>query len=93
MAPLPKECGPAHRLKFTPDSRSLVHVSQTGQIYIFKLNINEPSITLNFALNKPNLLKDAVHLLEISANGQYIVAGDHESNIVVWNRNEVTLFT
>jgi hypothetical protein len=31
------------------------------------------------------VLKDAVHLLTVSHDGQFIVAGDHQSNIVVWN--------
>jgi hypothetical protein len=34
------------------------------------------------------VLKDAVHLLTVSHDGQYIIAGDHGSNIVVWTTSD-----
>ena len=35
------------------------------------------------------VLKDAVHLLTVSQDGQYIVAADHRSNIVVWTTDNL----
>ena len=30
------------------------------------------------------VLNDAIHLLTVSEDGQYIIAADHQSRIVVW---------
>jgi hypothetical protein len=34
------------------------------------------------------VLKDAVHLLTVSHDGQFIIAGDHCSNIVVFTTSD-----
>lgn len=91
VAPLPEECAPAHRMKFSADNSRLVIVTLEGQIVVFNLNANEPSVTLSYTLDTSNYLKGPVHLLEISKDKNFIVAGDHESNIVLWRKNEVMI--
>ncbi|XP_034249817.1 U3 small nucleolar RNA-associated protein 4 homolog [Thrips palmi] len=89
VAPLPEECVPSHRMRFSSNNCRLVTVTLDGQIVIFDLTANEPSVTFSCALDTTNYLKGAVHLLEISEDQNLIITGDHESNIVVWKENKV----
>lgn len=87
---LPAECVPAHLLKFSPDSSSLALVSQEGQILIFELNLQDqaPVVAYATALVSSTGFKDTIHLLEISRDGQYIIAGDLQGSIAVWKEKK-----
>lgn len=89
VAPLPEECVPSHRVKFSSDNSSFVIVTLEGKIVVFNLTANEPSVSFSCAFDTTRYLKGAVHLLEISEDKSLIVAGDHESNVAVWKDNEV----
>lgn len=88
VTPLPEECIPSHRMKFSSDNSRLVIVTLEGQIVVFNLTASDASVTFSYALDTTAFFKSAVHLLEISQDKTFIVAGDHESNIVVWKENE-----
>lgn len=77
-------------MRFSSDSSRLVLVSQNGEILIFNLNPIEQSVTFSHSLDTSNVFKDAVHLVEISDNNQFIVAADLQSNISIWKDKQVT---
>lgn len=88
ISSLPEQCVPAHLLKFSSDSSSLFLVTQEGQISVFNLTLNEPSVTLQYTIDTSKVLKDTVHLLAVSGDKKFTIAGDHMSNIAVWKEKE-----
>jgi hypothetical protein len=39
------------------------------------------------------VLRDAVHLLTVSQDGQYVIAADHQGHIVVWTLADLKVST
>lgn len=78
------EVGSAHRITFTSDSSRAVVSTSAGDIAVIQLGGDELLLLHVFHPLDDRLLKDAVHLLTVSHDGQFIVAGDHCSNIVAW---------
>ncbi|XP_069701427.1 U3 small nucleolar RNA-associated protein 4 homolog isoform X2 [Periplaneta americana] len=82
--PIMFEVASAHRILFNSDSTRAIVATSTGDIVIIQLSGDEPVLEHVFHPQDDKTLKDAVHLLTISQDGQFIVAGDHKSNIAVW---------
>ncbi|KAJ9599196.1 hypothetical protein L9F63_010327, partial [Diploptera punctata] len=87
--PLLFDINPAHRIKFTSDSSKAVVVTCTGDIVVIQLNGDDLTVENVCRAREDKLLKDAVHLLTVSQDGKYIVAADHQSNIVVWTLGDL----
>ncbi|KDR20318.1 U3 small nucleolar RNA-associated protein 4 homolog [Zootermopsis nevadensis] len=83
-APVLCEVSSAHRITFTSDSTRAIVSTSTGDIVVIQLGGDELVLEHVFHPLDDRLLKDAVHLLTVSHDGQFIVAGDHCSNIIVW---------
>lgn len=78
------EVGSAHRIVFTSDSTRAIVSTSTGDIVVIQLAGDELTVEHILCPLDDRLLKGAAHLLTVSHNGQFIVAGDVWSNIVVW---------
>ncbi|KAJ9595879.1 hypothetical protein L9F63_012938, partial [Diploptera punctata] len=87
--PLLFDINPAHRIKFTSDSSEAVVVTCTGDIVVIQLNGGDLTVENVCRAREDKLLKDAVHLLTVSQDGKYVVAADHQSNIVVWTLSDL----
>ncbi|KAL3276043.1 hypothetical protein HHI36_020772 [Cryptolaemus montrouzieri] len=69
---------------FTPDSSQLIATLNSGIIEIFDISNDSLSISQRLEYQE---LKDTVSFLLVSDDGNYLVAADCSSNIVVWQRN------
>ncbi|XP_068081121.1 U3 small nucleolar RNA-associated protein 4 homolog [Anabrus simplex] len=85
---IPPECGPSHHILFTMDSSYAVIATSTGNILILQMEEHEPVLIHNLHPIEDKLLRSRIHLMEISTDGNYLVAADHQSRIGVWNMKD-----
>lgn len=86
MKDIPEEVGPCQHIRFTPDSNCAVLATNSLKIIVLRLVRDGGDSTIRYTrkLIKEKRLEDRVFLMDISSNGQFLVAADHKSNIVVW---------
>ncbi|KAF5288217.1 hypothetical protein FQA39_LY03985 [Lamprigera yunnana] len=82
---LPERCGVSVQVMFTPNSRSLIMAPQNGGLQVYDLIEGIPILVQT--ISTQSVLQDTITFLAISESGEYLVAGDPQSNIVVWTFN------
>lgn len=83
---IPKEIGPCHKLAFSSNSKILVAATCQGEIVAISVG-EESNVLYTINLHTSKVLTDAVFLLLVTSDDKYLIAADHNSNIVAWILN------
>lgn len=84
-----KECRGVNCITFSDNCKTLVCATTSGSIFVFELEMYGGATILHiFKPHEENLIKDTIRLLSVSRRGEYIVAADRDSNIVVWSEGK-----
>ena len=87
--------GSVERSFFLPDGRQVVATDPEGNLFLFDLDSNWPVRSLverdRRLRASPSLLKQAAGRMTLSADGRWLVAGDDQGTVLVWDRLRSTL--
>lgn len=83
-----KKCLISHCIVFSADSKTLVIGTLEGYIHVIDLETPTPTIKHTFRPHKERHFQDNLRNIAVSENGDYVVAFDLRSTVVVWHNGK-----